>query len=68
MIRIITCSLCMHTEKGMADMSVKNFEFTFSVRRFHVYRDIWLPYMRSNACMSLEALMMYLQSSALMEM
>ena len=64
MFRIITCSLCMHTEKGMTDMSVESFEFTFCTRGFHVYRDIWLPYMCSNACMSLEALMMYLQSSA----
>ena len=34
----------MHTERRVADMSVKSFEFTVAVRRFHVYRDIWLPY------------------------
>ena len=34
----------MHTEKRIADMRVKSFEFTAAVRGFHVYRDIWLPY------------------------
>ena len=34
----------MHTEKRIADISVKSFEFTAAVRGFHVYRDIWLPY------------------------
>ena len=34
----------MHTEKRIGDISVKSFEFTASVRGFHVCRDIWLPY------------------------
>ena len=34
----------MHTGMRTADMSVKGFEFTSAVRVFHVYGDIWLPY------------------------
>ena len=34
----------MHTEKRIGDISVKSFEFTASVRGFHVCRDICLPY------------------------
>ena len=34
----------MRTEKRIANMSVKSFEFTAVVRGFRVYRDIWLPY------------------------
>ena len=30
-------------EKGIADMSVKSFEFTAAVGEFHVYQDILLP-------------------------
>ena len=44
LFRIITYTFCMHTKKRPADMSVKSFEFTAAVRGFHVYRDIWLPY------------------------
>ena len=44
LFRIITYTFCMHTLKRIADLSVKSFEFTAAVRGFHVYRDIWLPY------------------------
>ena len=44
LFRIITYTFCMHTKKRLADVSVKSFEFVAAVRGFHVYRDIWLPY------------------------
>ena len=44
LFRIITYTLCMHTEKRIADMSVKSFEFTAAVWWSHVYWDTWLPY------------------------
>ena len=62
LFRIITYTFCMHMEKRIADMSVKSFEFTAAVRGFHFYQDIWLAFI--NETLSLEMLMMYLQSSA----
>ena len=44
LFRIITYTFCIHTKKRLADVSVKSFEFVAAVRGFHVYRDIWLPY------------------------
>ena len=44
LFRIITYTFYVHMEKRIAETSVKSFEFTATVRRFHVYRDIWLPY------------------------
>ena len=44
LFRIITYTFCKHLEKRIADMSVKSLEFTDAVLGFHVYRDIWLPY------------------------
>ena len=40
----ITYTFCMHTKKRLADMNVKSFEFAAAGRGFHVYQDIWLPY------------------------
>ena len=59
-------TICIHTEKQTADMSVKSFEFVAAVYVFHVYRDIWLPYIKETLkyLHELEMLMMYLQSSA----
>ena len=44
LFRIISYTFCMHTEKRIANTSVKSFEFTAAVRGFHVYREIWLTY------------------------
>ena len=41
---ISTYTFFMHTEKRIADISMKRFEFTGGVRGFHIYRDIWLRY------------------------
>ena len=44
LFRIINYTFCMHSEKRITGISVKSFELTVAVRRFHAYRDIWLPY------------------------
>ena len=44
MFRIITYTFCIHTEKRIADRSVKSFEFTAAVQGFHIYQGVWLPY------------------------
>ena len=50
----------MPTERRIADMSVKRFEFIAAVREFHIYGDIWLTYINE----TLKCLHELLQSSA----
>ena len=37
LFRIIIHTFCMYTEKRIANMSVKSFEFIAAIRGFHVY-------------------------------